>query len=212
MNFFFGSVITGCGSGIISIFVEESFPEDLPKNILKQELAKFNVRSIGSMSVEEMRDKYCALKMPQMEVRRQELKKEVEKSDQEAKKHSCKVCGVEGGVKKASEALIHFKLGEGEDEYYHVACAKDNDIIMSSTDARSYIGPTLFKKKENTEELPEVCGGYCSYGAIRFFRVEDLDNVLKAEGKDVNHAKRIRSQIKKEKKATQLHKKRRTRY
>jgi hypothetical protein len=56
--------MAGYGSGMLNIGVNETFPEQMKKADLVTELTKFKVQNINSMSLEEMRVKFCELKMP----------------------------------------------------------------------------------------------------------------------------------------------------
>jgi hypothetical protein len=182
---FFGTIITGLGSGLLSISVSETFPDEMKKPDLITELTDYNVENVHSLSLHEMRQKFAELKMPQWAAREKEAIKIMEEADLKAKEHKCKICGVPGGIKSLKEALLVFELPNDEKEYYHMACAKNNYIILSSTNAKKFLGPTLFAKKEHTNELPEAAGGESPFGNVRYFRISDMEAILRAAEKSV---------------------------
>jgi len=187
---FTGSLITGMGSGVVLICVSETMPEEMKKPELVAELKKLKVKNIESLSLKEMREKFGELKLPQRAARKRQMEKRVEEANDIAKKNKCKICGVPGGVKTQKETLLLFKLPDDEKEYYHIACAKNNNIILSSVEAKKFLGPTLFSKKERTPELPEAAGPNSSYGQARFFRIEDLETILEDAGKSLEEAQK----------------------
>lgn len=179
---FQGFATLGYGSGCVTVMVEDVHPMDMPKAVVVQELQRLHVSCAG-MSLADMRTKYHDLLNPRLGARREEEEERVKRADQEAANFTCEVCGAPGSVKKRSAVLLKFELPDGKVLHYHEKCGKDDAIFVSSTEARKFMGPTLFQRYDHTPELPVALGGWGSYGQARFYRVEDMNKLLVANGK-----------------------------
>ena len=79
--------------------------------------------------------------------------------------------------------LLKFTLLNGTEWRCHEKCAKEGGLILSSTQAKSFLGPTLFGKMDGQPELPCAYGSNGSYGQARFYRVDDMNALLVKHGK-----------------------------
>jgi len=192
-DLFFANAIVGLGAGMISVYVSNVMPEEMKHADLVVELKELGVDNTESLSLEQMRDKFGELVCPEHTKRRQKYLEFEKEASETVKQFKCDVCGVPGGIKTQKEMLIKFVL-PGDEIRYHIHCAKEHKLILSSTDARKFVGPTLFKKSE--EKLPWARGPSTGYGDTRFFRVVDLNELLLSNGKE---KKAVSEKIKKPK-------------
>jgi hypothetical protein len=156
--------------------------EDLKAPQLKLELQKRGA-DVRNINVQQMREKLGDLLDPERVARREKMQEADKKAEEEEGKKTCEMCGSPGSIEKASQVMVTFTLKDTTKVFCHRGCAKSSSEILSSTEARKFLGPSLFAKYENTPDLPEGWGGYCSYGSIRYFRKKDLMALQEANPK-----------------------------
>jgi hypothetical protein len=126
----------------------------MPKAELMQELQKLGVRAAATL--DDMRKQYHDLLNPHLGVRRLEYERIDKEAELEAQKSACCVCKVSGSYEKQSTMLLRFDLASGDTLRMHERCGKEDGLILSSTEAKSFMGPTTFKKCDGTPGLPAV--------------------------------------------------------